>query len=98
MVLEIVHHILCSSSCDLRYGPLLAGTAAPIKNSRRLMTSATLRTGYQNNITLLDRELCRSEPRVSSDLIHSGDSQKARSSSSSRHESRNCGERHAGRS
>ena len=33
-----------------------------------------------------------------SGLIHSGDSQNARSSSSSRHESRNCCERHAGRS
>ena len=33
-----------------------------------------------------------------SGLIHSGDSQIARSSSSSRHESRNCRQRHAGRS
>jgi tripartite-type tricarboxylate transporter receptor subunit TctC len=33
---------------------------------------------------------------VASGLIHSGDSQNARSSSSSRHESRNCRERHAG--
>jgi len=39
-----------------------------------------------------------SSRRIASGLIHSGDSQNARSSSSSRYESRNCGEGYAGRS
>jgi len=45
--------------------------------------------------SLLD--LFKAFPETSG-LIHSGDSQIARSSSSSHYESRNCGERHAGRS
>jgi hypothetical protein len=43
-------------------------------------------------------EARRIAANIASGLIHSGDSQIARSSSSSRHESRNCRQRHAGRS
>ena len=46
----------------------------------------------------VDYQWGRSELSAASGLIHSGDSQIARSSSSSRHESRNCRQRHAGRS
>jgi hypothetical protein len=58
MVLEIVHHILCSSSCALRHGPLLAGTAAAfVLNSRGLMTSPQAEDRASNNITHQSRQL-----------------------------------------
>jgi hypothetical protein len=44
--------------------------------------------------TVADKQRARACVR----MIHSGDSQNIRSSSSSRYESRNCGECHAGRS
>jgi hypothetical protein len=68
--------------------------------ARAALAAAQMRVELDKcrNDSLAAKTRAARERLCSSGLIHSGDSQITRSSSSSRHESRNCRQRHAGRS